>query len=237
MVNEPGFAEAVRLAREHPRLGVGLHLTLLMGHSALPPEEIPGLVNARGEFSNRPVRAGLDYFFQRSLRAQLRAEIRAQFDKFRATGLPARPRQRPSASASAPGDPRISDGSGGRIRHPAPAPDARFAGAQRAAVARPLALPPVTRGHLRMAFPPGAGAAPPARHPPRRTAPLACCKTRGWTKPMFWNCCPTLPPGDSELYSHPSLDNFRAEFEALISPRVRETVRRLDLALIRYQDL
>ena len=38
MVNEPAFEEAVALAREHPTLGVGLHLTLLCGHSALPPE-------------------------------------------------------------------------------------------------------------------------------------------------------------------------------------------------------
>src|SRR6185369_6127557 len=32
---------------------------------------------------------------------------------------------------------------------------------------------------------------------------------------------PRLPPGDSELYSHPSLDEFRHELEALLSPRVR----------------
>jgi hypothetical protein len=48
---------------------------------------------------------------------------------------------------------------------------------------------------------------------------------------------PELPPGDSELYSHPSLDEFRNEFEALISPRVRDSVERLGLKLIRYQDL
>ena len=47
MVNEPACEEAVALARENPTLGVGLHLTLLCGHSALPPEQIPGLVNAR----------------------------------------------------------------------------------------------------------------------------------------------------------------------------------------------
>ena len=35
MVNEPAFDEAVKLARENPKLGVGLHLTLLMGHSAM----------------------------------------------------------------------------------------------------------------------------------------------------------------------------------------------------------
>src|ERR1017187_8080770 len=87
MVNEPGFAEAVKLAKKNPKLGVGLHLTLLMGHSALPPEKIPGLVNVRGEFSNHPVGVGFRYFFQRGLREQLRAEIHAQFKRFRDTGL------------------------------------------------------------------------------------------------------------------------------------------------------
>src|SRR6185369_5716805 len=88
MVNEPGFDEAVRLAKENPRLGVGLHLTLLHGHSTLPPEKIPGLVNGNREFSNDPVGVGMNYFFRRSLRERLRAEIHAQFDRFRATGLP-----------------------------------------------------------------------------------------------------------------------------------------------------
>src|SRR5471032_1244484 len=75
MVNESGFDEAVKLAKENPSLGVGLHLTLLVGHSALPPEKIPGLVNSRSEFSNQPVATGFRFFFQRSLREQLRAEI------------------------------------------------------------------------------------------------------------------------------------------------------------------
>ena len=88
MVNEPGFDEAVRLARENPKLGVGLHLTLLHGHAALLPEKIPGLVNPRGEFGNSPVGVGLRYFFNRGVRGSLRAEIHAQFEKFRSTGLP-----------------------------------------------------------------------------------------------------------------------------------------------------
>src|ERR1035437_8082645 len=62
MVNEPGFDEAVALAKQNPKLGVGLHLSLLCAHSALPPEKIPGLVNARGEFSNHPAGVGFCYF-------------------------------------------------------------------------------------------------------------------------------------------------------------------------------
>ena len=41
MMNEPACDEAAELARENPRLGVGLHLTLLMGHAALPQSQIP----------------------------------------------------------------------------------------------------------------------------------------------------------------------------------------------------
>ena len=48
---------------------------------------------------------------------------------------------------------------------------------------------------------------------------------------------PELPPGDSELYSHPSLDEFKHEFDALVSPRVKELVKKLGIELIRYQDL
>jgi predicted glycoside hydrolase/deacetylase ChbG (UPF0249 family) len=48
---------------------------------------------------------------------------------------------------------------------------------------------------------------------------------------------PELPPGDSELYSHPSLDEFKHEFEALVSPRVKERIEKLGIELIRYQDL
>src|SRR5262245_59841247 len=88
MVNEPASDEAVALAKENPALGVSLHLTLLCGHAALPPRIIAGLANARGEFSNNPVTTGARYFANRGLRPQLRAEIHAQFDRFRATGLP-----------------------------------------------------------------------------------------------------------------------------------------------------
>jgi len=48
---------------------------------------------------------------------------------------------------------------------------------------------------------------------------------------------PELPEGDSELYSHPSLEAFKHEFDALISPRVKDRVRELGIQLIRYQDL
>jgi predicted glycoside hydrolase/deacetylase ChbG (UPF0249 family) len=48
---------------------------------------------------------------------------------------------------------------------------------------------------------------------------------------------PRLPAGDSELYSHPSLTDFRHEFEALVSRRVRAAVAAAGVELIRYRDL
>jgi hypothetical protein len=56
-------------------------------------------------------------------------------------------------------------------------------------------------------------------------------------EPYITRLLPQIPAGDSELYSHPSLDEFENEFNALISPRVREQVNQLGIKLIRYQDL
>ena len=87
MVNGDAFEEAVALARQTPTLGVGLHLTLVCGKATCAPVEIPDLVNARGDFTDSPVAAGMRYFFQRGLQLQLAREIGAQFAKFKATGL------------------------------------------------------------------------------------------------------------------------------------------------------
>src|SRR5688500_2312043 len=63
MVNEEGAQEAVAIARDLPQLGVGLHLTLLCGHSVLAPARIPNLVDHRGEFSSSAFPTGWRYFF------------------------------------------------------------------------------------------------------------------------------------------------------------------------------
>jgi hopanoid biosynthesis associated protein HpnK len=87
MVAAPGAADAVARARTMPRLGVGLHLVLVEGRPALPPAEIPDLVDADGNFRTNMVRAGIEMFFRPTVRRQLRVEIEAQFTAFAATGL------------------------------------------------------------------------------------------------------------------------------------------------------
>src|SRR5579863_6264564 len=87
MVGEPVAADAVARARRLPGLKVGLHLVLIDGTPVLPPEEIRGPAGANGRFDDNQIRAGLRYFFMPRARRLLAAEIRAQFEAFRATGL------------------------------------------------------------------------------------------------------------------------------------------------------
>jgi predicted glycoside hydrolase/deacetylase ChbG (UPF0249 family) len=63
MVAGRAAGEAVRMARSHPSLRVGLHLVLVDGRSVLGPEQIPGLVDAGRRFADDPAGSGLRTFF------------------------------------------------------------------------------------------------------------------------------------------------------------------------------
>lgn len=81
------FAEAIRIARRNPGLQIGLHLTLVQGRAVLPPAEIPGLVDADGNFPDNAVAAGFKYFIDRALYCQLKREIEAQIRKIIDAGI------------------------------------------------------------------------------------------------------------------------------------------------------
>ena len=87
MVTGEAFEEAIQMAWENPSLMVGLHLSLVKARAVLPPSEIPDLVDAVGNFSDNPTRAGMPYFFRRRAREQIRRELRAQCEKFVVSGL------------------------------------------------------------------------------------------------------------------------------------------------------
>ncbi len=87
MVSAEASAHAIEQARAHPTLRVGLHLVLVEGRPVLPPEIIPLLTGRNGDLSNRFVLSGIRFFFVPAIRKQLEAEIRAQFEAFRRTGL------------------------------------------------------------------------------------------------------------------------------------------------------
>jgi hopanoid biosynthesis associated protein HpnK len=90
MVTGEAASEAVRLARELPALGTGLHLVLAQGRAAAPRERIPRLVDAAGRFRDAPVWSGVRYAWLAIGRRgadELRREIEAQLDAFTRTGL------------------------------------------------------------------------------------------------------------------------------------------------------
>ena len=236
MVNEPGCDEAVKLARENPGLGVGLHLVLLQGHSTLSPGKIPGLVKACGDFSNSPVGAGMSYFFRRGLREQLRAEIHAQFGKFHATGL------------------TLDHVNGHLHLHLHPVifkilmEDADKLGIRRFRLTRDCLARSRRMAKGRWFYRVSHAAiyewlSSRARGPLRQLGikhaqiSFGLLQDSRVDEEYILKLLPELPPGDSELYSHPSLGEFKHEFDALVSPRVKELVNKLGIELIRYQDL
>jgi chitin disaccharide deacetylase len=87
MVSGAAARDAVQRARDMPLLRVGLHLVLVEGKPILPAHAVRDLVDGQGFFRTDMARAGAAMFFRPQVRAQLAAEIEAQFEAFAATGL------------------------------------------------------------------------------------------------------------------------------------------------------
>lgn len=86
MANLPALEHAVQLWREHPTLGVGIHLNLTTGAPILPPGRVPTLVGPEGRL------LGLNRLLKRmSLgridAGQLESELSAQVEKAMEAGL------------------------------------------------------------------------------------------------------------------------------------------------------
>ena len=88
MVSAPAAADAVARARRMPSLRVGLHLVLVEAWPTLPAAQLPDLTDADGLMRRDMERLGLDLALKPAARRQLSAEITAQFEAFRTTGLP-----------------------------------------------------------------------------------------------------------------------------------------------------
>jgi chitin disaccharide deacetylase len=236
MVNEPACAEAVALAKQHPRLGVGLHLSLVCGRSALSPREIPRLVDQRGQFAIDPVAAGMKYFFQRKLRSELEREISAQFATFQSTGLKL---DHVNGHLHFHLHPIVlsillGQASTWGITHMRLTRDPFWLNAR---LARGAWLYRASHAGIYLVLSARARRGLVAQKIRFTEAVFGLLQNAGVTEDYVMSLLPRLPSGDSELYSHPSLDEFKNEFDALISPAVREAVGEHDIELIRYQDL
>jgi hopanoid biosynthesis associated protein HpnK len=236
MVNEPGAEQAVGMARQNPGLGVGLHLALVCGRAALPPEKIPNLAGPNGQFTENAVGAGLKYFFSSKCREQLRAEISGQFERFHATGLPLDHVNGHLNMHLHPVVLRILVENAHRwgIHAMRLTCDrfflsARIASGQwayrasHAIIYRLLsewARPRLSEKMIR-----------------HTGAVFGLLQNSRVDCAYLEKLLPRLPAGDSELYSHPSLDHFRNEFDALVNPAIRSLLDKQGIRLIRYQDL
>lgn len=88
MPSAPCWQEAVRLAKENPRLGIGVHLTLVGGvPSVLPKEQVSSLLDDDGLFLPDYVAFAKRYYSGAVKKAELEAELRAQFERALSCGV------------------------------------------------------------------------------------------------------------------------------------------------------
>ncbi len=81
------FENAIALAKEHPQLGLGIHLTLVNATPLLDPSLIPSLVTPQGVFLDNYLLFVKAYFLGKINLPQVRLELAAQMDRVLATGV------------------------------------------------------------------------------------------------------------------------------------------------------
>jgi hopanoid biosynthesis associated protein HpnK len=243
MVAGAAATDAVMRAHRLPGLRVGLHVTLVEGQPALPPSQIPDLVDASGLFRTDMMRVAFEIFFRPTVRRQLRAEIEAQFAAYRTTGLAL---DHVNAHKHFHLHPTIADAiisigrSYGMRGFRVPTEPASVLAKVEAPAKRRLDGPVIT---------------PPALWLRRRArrAGLSCPDAvfgLAWSGAMTTSrlagLINHLPEGRSEIYLHPATKDgfageapgyrYAEEFAALVAPLAKAAARNADIALGGYAD-
>ena len=246
MVAAPQTVDAVARARRLTKLRVGLHVVLVNGRPALAPGLVPDLVDAQGRFSSDLFAAGVRYFFKPGIRAQLEAEIREQFRLFSQTGLAL---DHANAQNHMHVHPTIlslimkvgRDFGLAAIR----VPYEPFGPAWRA-----------TRTNFGARFMQSASLAPWMALMKRRVRAagfaandyvFGMIDTGRMNAALVERYIAALPPGVSEIYSHPAIARFdcaeppdadyAGEFAALVAPEVIERLRSSDVRPVTFSEL
>lgn len=243
MVGAPAAADAVARARAMPGLGVGLHLVLVEGTPVLPPEMLGHLVGADGRFRTDMARLGATIFFVPEARRQLRAEIEAQFAAFAATGLAL---DHVNAHKHFHLHPTIA----GLVIEIGKRYSMRGVRAPIEPVSVLNAIEP-TRHNLTMRIADGWARSLRARlrrqglRVPDQVFGLAW--SGAMTAERFARVIASLPPGTSEIYTHPATANAYAgsapgyrytdELAALTDPGVLDAIAHAGVTPIRFADL
>jgi len=241
MVGAPAAVDAVERARALPNLRVGLHVVLVDGDPLTDRAHVPGLIDRSGRLRNDLARYGTEIALRPALQRQIAQEIAAQFEAYRATGLP------------------LDHVNAHRHFHLHPAVAASIMTIGRRYGMRALRVPVEPRRII-------AGIDPQTRSMGRVTAPWANWLRRrvrraGLTTAdavfgFAWSGAMTgrrlaalldrLPPGVVEIYLHPAVTDafvgaapgyrYAEEFAALCDPACIAAARRSGRALGGYAD-
>jgi hopanoid biosynthesis associated protein HpnK len=87
MANMPAFDAAVRLAKDHPSLGVGLHINITQGRPVAGASQVGSLLNDRGEFWGTSGAILKRMLAGRFKIEEVITELRAQIEKALNAGL------------------------------------------------------------------------------------------------------------------------------------------------------
>ena len=246
MAGGAAFDDAVRIARHCPQLGVGVHLTLVGARPVLPVAEVSSLLDEAGDFYG-----SYPLFIKRFLRGKIRLaeverELAAQIDRVRMAGI--QPSHLDSHQHL-----HVLPGIGGLVLDLA----RRFSIRAIRIPAEPVAFigaTPATVGRLA-----GRGGLTMLANLFRQHAAAAGIRTSDHffgmlaggqlTEPAILAILRRLPPGDSELMTHPGFadeslaDAFRwdyqwdAERQALTAPAVRALLAERQIRLISFREL
>lgn len=88
MPSAPAFEEAVDLAKECPKLGIGIHLTLVGGvRTCASSDKVSSLIDSNGLFLDNYIAFSKRYYTGGVKKYELELELRSQIEKALGTGL------------------------------------------------------------------------------------------------------------------------------------------------------
>jgi len=87
MANGLAFGDAVALAKENPKLGVGCHLVLIGGRPVAPAEKVQSLIDRNGNLPSTLPGFVAKVSSGKIRKDEIATELRAQIEKIRAAGI------------------------------------------------------------------------------------------------------------------------------------------------------
>lgn len=246
MPGAAAFEQAVALSQDHPRLGIGVHLTLVADRSVLDPVKIPSLLDSEGKFYSHYPKFMKQYFSGKIQAEDISRELTAQVTKAKEAGLTISHLDSHQHLHILPGVLDIVldiakqfDIKAIRI----PSEDYLFTGGYPLTIVRWLSRNGLT------------SLSKFAKWKARRQGIVATDHFFGMLaggnmrEEYLLNILNRLPAGTSEIMIHPGADtpklraaygwgyNWEAELDAVISPRVLQRIQERKIELITFREL